>query len=41
MSLLGSAQAQDLEKGKLIEKVVCQGDPGQSYALYLPSAFDP
>jgi tetratricopeptide (TPR) repeat protein len=41
MLLLGSAQAQDLEKGKLIEKVVCQGDTSQSYALYLPSAFDP
>jgi len=41
MLLLGSAQAQNFEKGKLIEKVVCQGDSGQSYALYLPSAFDP
>jgi predicted esterase len=38
---MGQASAQDLEKGKLIEKVVCQGDSGQSYALYLPSAFDP
>jgi predicted esterase len=41
MLLLGSSQAQDFEKGKLIERVVCQGDSGQSYALYLPSAFDP
>ena len=32
--------AQEFEKGKLIKTVVCLGEPGQSYALYLPSAFD-
>lgn len=39
--LLGAARAQEFEKGKLVEKVVCLGDPSQSYALYLPSAFEP
>jgi predicted esterase len=38
---MGQAAAQEIEKGMLVEKVVCQGDSGQSYALYLPSAFDP
>ena len=37
----GHAQAQEFEKGKLVETVLCLADPGQSYALYLPSAFDP
>jgi len=32
--------AQEFEKGKLVDTVVCLGEPGQSYALYLPSAFD-
>jgi predicted esterase len=43
MSLLlsGSALAQELERGNLIKNVVCREDPGQSYALYLPTAFDP
>ena len=29
------------EKGKVIEKVVSQSDPNQSYALYLPSQYTP
>lgn len=41
LSPLSLFPVQDLETGKLIENVVCQADPGQSYALYLPSAFDP
>jgi len=41
LSPLSLFPVQDLEKGKLIENVVCQADPGQSYALYLPFAFDP
>jgi predicted esterase len=40
MLLPGAALAQEFEKGKLVEKVVCLEDSGQSYALYLPSAFD-
>lgn len=28
-----------METGKIIEKVVCQHDAAQSYALYLPTAF--
>jgi len=35
------ALAQELEQARLLEKVVCQAEPGQSYALYLPSTFDP
>lgn len=27
------------EKGKIIDKVVCKNDPGQSYALYLPTGY--
>jgi dienelactone hydrolase len=30
-----------LPRGKLIEKVVCEAQPAQSYALYLPSSFTP
>jgi predicted esterase len=37
----GPALAQEFEKGKIIQSVACLGAPGQSYALYLPSAFDP
>jgi predicted esterase len=40
LSPLSPFPVQDLETGKLIENVVCQAEPGQSYALYLPSAFD-
>jgi predicted esterase len=29
----------DLARGKVIEKVVTQSDPGQSYALYVPSSY--
>ena len=36
----GLVPAQDLVKGKIVENVVCLADSGQSYALYLPSAFD-
>src|SRR5262245_45691400 len=31
----------ELPKGKLIEKVECQAASGFSYALYLPSAYQP
>jgi predicted esterase len=30
----------EFPRGKIIEKVVCLADSGQSYALYLPSAYD-
>src|SRR5262245_4022564 len=33
------AQAQDLPAGKVIERVVCLKDAGQSYALYLPPNY--
>ena len=34
-------QAQELARGTVIEKVICQVDAGQSYALYLPSTYSP
>ncbi|MBZ5499617.1 MAG: hypothetical protein LAP85_24730 [Acidobacteriia bacterium] len=43
--LLGSVQAvprpeaQEPVPGKIVEKVNCRRDPGQSYALYLPSGY--
>jgi predicted esterase len=37
----GPAAAQEFEKGRVIRQVACLEKPGQSYALYLPSAFDP
>jgi hypothetical protein len=33
------AHAQDLPVGKIIERVVCLKDSGQSYALYLPPNY--
>jgi dienelactone hydrolase len=30
-----------LPSGQIIEAVACEGDPDQSYALYLPSAYTP
>ncbi|NTV80103.1 MAG: hypothetical protein HGA24_01585 [Candidatus Aminicenantes bacterium] len=35
------AFAQEFERSVIHEKVACQAEPGQSYALYLPSTFDP
>jgi len=32
---------QKLEKGKIIDTVVCKEDPDKSYALFLPSAYTP
>jgi predicted esterase len=38
----GSAfAAEELEKGKVIEKVICRSDQNQSYALFLPSNYTP
>lgn len=31
----------DLPRGALVERVVCRDDPGEAYALYLPSAYSP
>ncbi len=36
----GLSFAQEIEKGRIIDKVVCSAAPDQSYALYLPSSFD-
>jgi dienelactone hydrolase len=35
------AQSQAIEKGKLIEKVVCRADSEQSYAAFVPSKYAP
>jgi len=36
-----STPFQDFQKGEVIEKVVCEDKPEQSYALFLPSAYTP
>jgi hypothetical protein len=36
-----SARPADLPRGQVIEKVVTQSDPAQSYALYVPAAYKP
>jgi predicted esterase len=38
---LNTTISAELAKGKIIEKVECTGTPGFSYALYLPSSYDP
>jgi predicted esterase len=37
----GAATAAELARGTLVEKVVCQSQPDQAYALYLPSTYTP
>ncbi|HEX8255057.1 MAG TPA: hypothetical protein VF846_18085 [Thermoanaerobaculia bacterium] len=37
----GSAAAAELERGRLIEKLVTRADAQQSYTLYLPTSYDP
>src|SRR5262245_51943342 len=39
--LRSPAQTQDLQVGKVIERVVCLKDASQSYALYLPPDYAP
>jgi predicted esterase len=36
-----AAAGQEFPRGKLIESITCAADGAQSYALYLPSGFDP
>ena len=35
------ARAQGLPRGTIVDDVTCAGDAGQSYALYVPSAYSP
>ena len=35
------APAQVLERGTIVDRVPCAGNPEQTYALYLPSAYSP
>jgi dienelactone hydrolase len=39
LPLAGFSTAEDLPRGTPIDAVVCAADAGQSYALYLPSAY--
>jgi poly(3-hydroxybutyrate) depolymerase len=41
IAVAGTASAQDLPRGELIDDIQCQQDGSQHYALYLPSHFDP
>jgi pimeloyl-ACP methyl ester carboxylesterase len=34
------ASPEDFPRGRVISRVECAGDPGQSYALYLPTHYD-
>jgi dienelactone hydrolase len=36
-----AADAPDLPRGQVVGKVACKSNPGQSYALYLPSRYVP
>src|ERR1700733_3827152 len=39
LGLAGAQSPAPLPTGTLVERVVCQGDSSQSYALYLPSGY--
>ena len=41
LALAGAGAAGDLPRGTPVDAVACADDAGQSYALYLPSAYDP
>ena len=41
LSLYSAPTSGDWQPGRLEPRVVCQNDPTQSYALYLPSNYDP
>jgi len=42
LSTTGAPQARaDFSTGAITDKVICQADPTQSYALYLPSGYTP
>ena len=37
----GRLVSDEIEKGKIMDRVVCRDAPGQSYALYIPPEYDP
>ena len=41
LSLAATGSAEEIPRGQVVAKVVCRADATQSYALYLPSAYDP
>ena len=38
-SIASGAEPQAIDKGKVIDKVICRSDSEQSYALFLPSGY--
>lgn len=36
-----SLPAEDLARGRVLDRVACRADGAQAYALYIPSAYDP
>jgi poly(3-hydroxybutyrate) depolymerase len=40
-STSSASASDDIPRGKLIERLACAADQSQSYALYLPSTYDP
>ena len=39
--LCAGVAAQDIPRGEIVDRVVSRDDDAQSYALYLPSSYDP
>lgn len=37
----GNQQKDEIARGQIIEKVICENQPDQSYAVYLPGNYDP
>jgi predicted esterase len=40
-ALVSPVAAQTIERGTIVDPVVCASDPAQAYALYLPSTYSP
>jgi predicted esterase len=41
LAINASAQKESIPKGQIIDKVICVRNPEQTYALYLPSSYEP
>jgi poly(3-hydroxybutyrate) depolymerase len=40
-SEVSASALEELARGRVVEKVICQSDPKQSYAVYVPSGYTP
>jgi hypothetical protein len=40
-SIAGAQSAEDLRPGTIVKTVAAKAEPAQTYALYLPSSYDP